>query len=71
MQKGEFKNEDRLKYAVKRLTRKGFIVERENPVKLRVHYGDLSAVYWINTGWYSGPGIEPGRGINGLIEQLK
>lgn len=61
----------RLQYAIKMLTRAGFNTTEENPVKVRIDHNGITVSYWILTGWYSGKGIEPGRGIKTLIEKLK
>lgn len=63
--------EDRLQYVIKKLKRAGFKPVEENPVKVRVEHNGVTASYWVTTGWYSGQGMEPGRGINELINKLK
>lgn len=62
---------DRLDYAWTELFKLGIDLLEETGDKIVFEYKGCRIEHWYYSGWHSGKGIKPGRGIDHLIKQLK
>lgn len=62
---------ERIDFAKQKLTEKGFEIHFEVKTELRFNYKGNEIKFYPYSGWFSGKGINDGRGIKNLLKQLK
>jgi hypothetical protein len=60
----------RMDYAMQQIEAKGYIVTIESDKHISFVFGGNKVVLWPYSGWHSGKGIKPGRGIKHLLKQI-
>lgn len=61
---------ERIKTAKSRITRLGFVINFEDDTTLKFQYLGNTITFFPYSGWFSGKGVEAGRGIDNLIKQI-
>ncbi|MDP9954742.1 hypothetical protein J2X97_000379 [Epilithonimonas hungarica] len=61
----------RIAFAKDKIEQLGFDITYEDTSKIQFLFKNKTITFFPYSGWYSGKGIKPGRGLNELIKQLK
>jgi hypothetical protein len=61
----------RLQFAKDSITDLGYEITKETDVELQFTFKGNTISIWPYSGWHSGKGITPGRGIEKLLKQIK
>lgn len=61
----------RIAFAKDKLEQLGFDITYEDESKIQFLFNNKTITFFPYSGWHSGKGIKPGRGLNELLKQLK
>lgn len=61
---------NRIKFAIKEITKKGYNVIQVNDTEINFIYKKNLIKIFPYTGWFTGKGITDGRGIYNLLKQI-
>lgn len=62
---------ERINFAVQQIQAIGLTIQEKNNKMIRFYFNSNLITLFPYSGWFSGKGIKPGRGIKNLIKQLK